>query len=190
MKAAPSLSIIVIAMFSATGCGTAKLTGYDCPLATQLARGVAIECGGQSITGTVYAKNLAECSATGQTDCFATKAFAAVDQSLLVPENVKVGREAAGVTGNLEVTVIGGTFPLCERDGQTDCITLDRFVAIDTTTAADRIAAGVVVGSVTGTGVVANAVPCSSNAQVGCLANSTYVSAPLKAVSACLLTDP
>lgn len=179
----------VIAVIWLSGCGTAKLTGTDCPQPDQLLSGVTISCGGHAVVGTVVASDLPLCDAQTTKNCIATAEFRAADLARLDETIVKNGQTVLGTRGSLKTTVIGGTFPLCSDEGQSACIVADELVAVDTQNLAEKIADGVNVAGVVGSGDLTPAVACSGNAQVGCLSDATYPAFNQAFVGKCLVSE-
>ncbi len=171
MSAITAFSIVVTLSY----CGTAKVEGYDCPAPNELLAGVSMRCGPQQIVGTLVAvPPLDRCSKSGQLDCVATGTFSAIDLSELKPENIKAGVTIAGTVGEYKPPTAAASIEDCGYDGQQGCVTSVEFPALAIVGLETKIAAGEIVGGVSGIATLNPPAHCFKNGQVGCLAVSSY----------------
>lgn len=170
-----------------SACQDAELSSYECPEANQLATGVSVRCGDDTVTGTMNMTGgeVPSCSTDGQTDCVAASPFKVVDTTTLTPSRIKSGVTIAGVVGNIISEGVGA----CTVDGETQCYAGDDFLGAKISTLANKLAVGKSVGEVQGTAVLSEAAACTSNAQVGCLTSSSYVAMRNDLATTCLLNN-
>ena len=155
--------LAVIAGFTGmSACQDAELSSYECPEANQLATGVSVRCGDDTVTGTMNMTGgeVPSCSTDGQTDCVAASPFKVVDTTTLTPSRIKSGVTIAGVVGNIVSEGVGA----CTVDGETQCYAADDFLGAKISTLANKLAVGKSVGEVQGTAVLSYASACTSNA--------------------------
>lgn len=97
----------------------------------------------------------------------------------------------SGCHDNLSITFSPGQvrFPICEQDGQTNCITSADYLAVQSQNLATKIPAGKVLAGIKGTATAETAARCSADGQQNCKSTMAFLPADANNLAGKIIQD-